>query len=190
MKDIKTRFLIIITTLLLVSSIILTGCGILSTETVTQTQTTTVQGTSIMQAQAPNQTATITNDSAIEPIVIRQDFTDRYTVPFDKVLVIEFVTVRFEYPPDFYLKLEIIATTNSNAEAYALTLIESTGTGNDSLYQFSGGVKIYADPDSEVYLYLMGWRPPYARGTISGYLLDVSDPRLQMEANPTIELQP
>jgi hypothetical protein len=137
MKNIKTILLIIVTMLLLVYPIIMTGCDLFSTDTVTKTKTTT-----------------ITNVETLIPFAWWGNFNDypnssSFIVPADKILVIEYVTAHSQGDSNSINTLILEAYTNSKIIRYIIPMTEMQYSGGRT---FSGSlsVNIYADPESKV----------------------------------------
>ena len=189
MKHTRTRFLITVTTLLLVSSIILTGCGMISAETVTQTKTTTVQGASA--------TETITQTETINGPVMGSGITVDVLHPFeeywhsesnntrsyentsDKMVVIEYLScsLEVEHSPYGYLLIQSNVPTESGvAYGGSLKFIpDEMETILWTNYFISEMVNIYIEPGEEITLTF------HHAGSIrgfsyymSGYFIDIT----------------
>ncbi|MFC1846512.1 hypothetical protein ACFLYS_00425 [Chloroflexota bacterium] len=185
MKHIRTRFLITVTTLLLVSSLILTGCGIISTGTSTSTTTVREMGATETVTQIATILGDVT-DSSIEPFAWGGMFPSNansvsFTIPTNKRLVIEWVTASFRCPPhdpgspDSMVLPWIQATFDSEWVIYFLAISDVQVDHNQrTRFTTTQFVKIYTDPGGTVEVgFSYSGSIPEATYSVSGYLVDV-----------------
>jgi hypothetical protein len=166
MKNIKTKLLIIVTILLLVYPIIMTGCELLSSDTDTV---------------AITKNTTIASAETLDPFAWWGNFNDypnssSFFVPTDKILVIEYVTAHSQGDSDSIYTLVLEAYTNSEMIRYIIPMTEMQYSGGRT-FSSSLSVKIYADPESKVSFGSIKAVGITGRTdlSISGYLVDCSN---------------